>query len=297
MKTPQHLDHTPFLVSPNSTVRLKEFDPGFTSHFKNKDDAKVALLEDVSALADAQQLLWASAEYSVLIIFQAMDAAGKDGAIRHVMSGVNPQGVEVRSFKAPTDEERLHHYLWRPARVMPARGRIAIFNRSYYEEVLVVRVHPEWLEKQWLPRDVREKDMQQLWQIRYEEINAFEQMAVHNGTCLIKFFLHVSKSEQKKRFLERLDNPEKNWKFSAADVRERQHWNDYMQAYEEMLSATSTRSAPWYVVPADKKWFTRAVVADIIAARIEQLDLKYPKPGPQHQREMEEAKRELEEEG
>jgi PPK2 family polyphosphate:nucleotide phosphotransferase len=297
MNSSPHLDHAPFLVPPDTSVRLKDFDPGFTSDFKNKNDAKAALLEDVSALADAQQLLWASAEYSVLIIFQAMDAAGKDGAIRHVMSGVNPQGVEVRSFKAPTDEERLHHFLWRPARVLPARGRIAIFNRSYYEEVLVVRVHPQWLEQQWLPRDVRDKDLKLLWQRRYEEINIFEKIAVHNGICVIKFFLHVSKSEQKKRFLERLDNPEKNWKFSAADVRERQYWNDYMQAYEEMLSATSTRSAPWYIVPADKKWFTRSVVADIIAARIGQLDLEYPKPGPEHQSDMAAAKRELEEEG
>lgn len=276
MTTAHHLDHTPYLVPPGTNVRLDDHDPRDTGGFSGKKEAKQALREDISNLAEMQELLWASAEYGVLIIFQALDAAGKDGAIKHVMSGINPQGVDVYSFKAPTDEERLRHFLWRPAKVMPARGRISIFNRSYYEEVLVVRVHPEWLEQQWLPREFRGGDVSGLWQKRFDEINAFERLMTGNGVVIIKFFLNLSRKEQRERFLERLDNPDKHWKFSAQDVAERAHWDDYTRVYEEMLSHTSTAHAPWYVVPADRKWFTRACIADIIAARIEALDLSWP---------------------
>lgn len=274
---PNHhrLDHTPFLVAPGKKIRLKDFDPGYTAGFKNKEQAQQALLEDVSGLAAAQDVLWAAKECAVIIIFQAMDAAGKDGTIKHVMSGVNPQGVYVRSFKAPSPEEQLHHFLWRPTRALPSRGEIAIFNRSYYEEVLVVRVHPVFLDGQWIPPDLR-GDFKKLWKSRYEEINEFEASSRRNNLLVLKFFLNVSKREQRKRFLERLDNPEKNWKFSAADLREREHWDEYQEAYEDMLHATSTEVAPWYVIPADKKWFTRACVADIITSRIETLGLKYP---------------------
>ena len=231
----------------------------------------------MSGLAAAQDVLWAAKEHCAHHLFQALDAAGKDGTIKHVMSGVNPQGVYVRSFKAPTDEERLHHFLWRPTRALPARGEIAIFNRSYYEEVLVVRVHPEFLDGQWIAGRTCARTTSKLWKTRYDEINAFEAIAQPRTTrpCL-KFFLNVSKQEQRKRFLERLDDPEKNWKFSVADLHERGYWDEYQQAYEDMLNATSTEIAPWYVIPADKKWFTRACVADIITRTIEKLGLKYP---------------------
>ena len=288
------LDHSPFLVSPDKRIQLGDYDRRFTADFENKAQAKAALSEDVSLLAKAQEVLWASGEYAVLIIFQAMDAAGKDSAIKHVMSGVNPQGCEVRSFKAPNEEELAHHFLWRPARAVPARGRIGIFNRSYYEEVLVVRVHPELLELQRSPRRYRGKNLMKVWEARYEEINVFERMLTQNDVCIIKFFLHVSREEQRKRFLERLSNPQKHWKFSAADIRERTHWNRYMDAYEDMLNATSTESAPWYVVPADKKWFTRACVADIITSRIGELNLKYPEPSDEQRRTLQSSRQQLE---
>lgn len=283
MSNHHRLDHSAFLVPPGKKIKLKDFDPGFTGGFKSKEEARDALLEDVSGLADAQDVLWAAKEFAVVLIFQALDAAGKDGTIKHVMSGVNPQGVRVQSFKAPSDEDRLHHFLWRPVRFLPPRGEIAIFNRSYYEEVLVVRVHPEFLDGQWLPPELR-KDHKKLWKTRYEEINAFEAMSCRNNMLVLKFFLNVSKQEQRRRFLERLENPEKNWKFSMADIRERGHWDQYQEVYEDMLSATSTDIAPWYVIPADKKWFTRACVADIITTQIEKLGLKYPTV-PDSQRE------------
>jgi PPK2 family polyphosphate:nucleotide phosphotransferase len=210
------------------------------------------------------------------------------------MSGLNPQGVDVYSFKAPTDEERARHFLWRPAKVMPARGRIAIFNRSYYEEVLVVRVHPEFLSRQWVPRDLRDGDRSDLWQRRFDEINAFERLMTENGIEIIKFFLHVSKAEQRERFLERLTDPEKHWKYSAQDIEEREHWDEYQHAYEQMLSHTSTEYAPWHVIPADRKWFTRAAVADIITARIESLDLSYPEVSDEEQTALAAARRKLE---
>jgi len=255
---------------------MKEFDPAYTADIKNKEEAREALLEDVTALAAAQEFLWASGERAVLIIFQGMDAAGKDGTIKHVMSGVNPQGCNVYGFKAPSDEERQHHFLWRPVRFLPARGRLAIFNRSYYEEVLVVRVHPEWLERQWVPLDLREGTDSEIWKTRYEEINSFERALTDGGTCILKFFLNVSANEQRERFIDRLTDREKQWKFLSADYQERAHWKTYMRAYEEMLGATSTKWAPWYVIPADHKWFTRACVADIIAARIHALPLRFP---------------------
>jgi PPK2 family polyphosphate:nucleotide phosphotransferase len=295
-KIAHHLDHRPFLVEPDSNIRLKDYPPDFTGGVKNKAEAKMALIEDVSGLAAAQDLLWASKEYSIIIIFQALDAAGKDGTIKHVMSGVNPQGVFVRSFKAPSDAERMHHFLWRPMRVLPGAGEIAIFNRSYYEEVLVVRVHPTFLEDQWLPDGLR-SDHSKLWQSRYRDINEFEQMLTRNNTVILKFFLNVSKEEQKERFLARLDNSEKNWKFSAADVRERQYWDDYRSVYEDMLNATSTEAAPWYIIPADKKWFTRACVADIITSRIAKLGLKYPEVSDKQRAALVEAKQQLLAEG
>lgn len=296
MPTIHRLDHKPFLVPPGERIRLADHDPGFTAGFKDKQAARKALLEDVSGLAASQELLWASKEYSLVIIFQALDAAGKDGTIKHVMSGVNPQGVSVHSFKAPSDEERMHHFLWRPTRVLPPRGYIAIFNRSYYEEVLVVRVHPEFLNGQWIPRDLRGKDPSLLWQSRYDDINAYERTGTRNNICILKFFLNVSKQEQRKRFLERLDTAEKHWKFSAGDLRERKFWDQYQQAYEDMLNATSTQWAPWYIIPADKKWFARACVADIVANRIQELELTYPSVSDTELAALAQARSELENE-
>lgn len=296
MKHRHRLDHKEFLVPPGKKIRLKDYDPAYTGGFKDKDEAHQALIEDVSELAAAQDLLWASKEYSLIIIFQALDAAGKDSTIKHVMSGVNPQGVDVYSFKAPTDEERLHHFLWRPSQKIPAHGRIAIFNRSYYEEVLVVRVHPEWLEKQWLPREQRKMKLSQLWKARYAEILNWEQSTSHSDIRIIKFFLNVSKEEQAERFVERMNNPAKHWKFAAADLEERKHWDDYMTVYEEMLGATSTERSPWYIIPADKKWFMRACVADIIASNIASLDLKYPKLAEKELAALAVAKKKLERE-
>src|SRR6185295_6894181 len=258
---------------------LADYNPTYTAGFKDKAAAKVALLEDVSELSEMQDIFWASKQYALIIIFQALDAAGKDSTIKHVMSGVNPQGVSVYSFKAPTEEERLHHFLWRPMRVLPAAGTIAIFNRSYYEEVLVVRVHPEFLNGQLLTREQREKGLDKLWQSRYDNINAFEKSLARENTRVLKFFLHVSRDEQRQRFLKRLDDPEKNWKFSVSDLKERAHWDDYQAAYQDVLSATSTEEAPWYIIPADKKWFMRACVADIITTHIRELRLEYPHVG------------------
>ena len=287
---------SPYRVDRGKGFALKHFDPDDTGGLKSEDKprAKDALATGISALADLQDKLYAQDRWAMLLIFQAMDAAGKDGAIKHVMSGVNPQGVNVHSFKAPNSEELLHHYLWRPSRVLPARGEIAIFNRSYYEEVLVVRVHPKFLDAQWVPAELR-KDHKRLWKSRYEEINEFEAIRKRaNNTTVLKFFLNVSKQEQRKRFLERLDNPEKNWKFSHDDLREREFWDDYQQAYEDMLNATSTDESPWFVIPADKKWFTRACVADIVARSIEKLGLKYPTVPESERAALAEAKQKLE---
>jgi PPK2 family polyphosphate:nucleotide phosphotransferase len=275
----------PYRITKGKGFRLEDIDPGDTRKLKSdqKDEAKEALALGVEWLAEAQDKLYAQDRWSVLLVFQAMDAAGKDGTIKHVMSGVNPQGCQVYSFKAPSPEELDHDFLWRTMRALPERGRIGIFNRSYYEEVLVVRVHQEILARQKLPPQLVTK---RIWDERLEDIAAFERYLARNGTVILKFFLHVSRKEQKKRFLERLDEPEKNWKFSPADVHERTYWNDYMRAYEDAIRATATRHAPWYVVPADNKWFTRLVVAAAIVEALEGLDLEYPKVDPAMKREL-----------
>ena len=269
-----------FKVRPGRRVRLKDYDPGWSGKKElpelkdeRKERAQQFLERTTEELAEAQALLYANDVYSVLFVLQAMDAAGKDGIIKHVMSGVNPQGCQVFSFKKPSDEEIDHDFLWRYARALPERGRIGIFNRSYYEEVLVVRVHPELLERQRLPPGKRGKSF---WADRYHDINEFERHLVKNGTRIVKIFLHVSRDEQKKRFLERLDTPEKHWKFSTADLGERAHWDAYQKAFADMLTHTSTKRAPWWVVPADNKWVARAVVAAILTREIEQLKLKPP---------------------
>jgi PPK2 family polyphosphate:nucleotide phosphotransferase len=259
-------------ASAGKRISLRKHPTDWTAHYA-KDDARELLAKGVRRLAELQSKLYAQDTYAVLLIFQAMDAAGKDGTIRHVMSGINPQGCQVFSFKAPSHEERDHGYLWRSVKALPERGRIGIHNRSYYEEVLVARVHPEILEAQQLPEDCKRKG---IWRDRFEQINDFEKYLVENGTIPIKFFLNVSKKEQKRRFLERIDMPEKNWKFSVNDVKERAFWKDYMRAYEDVFTHTSTDRAPWYIIPADNKWFMRLAVADIINDRLERLDLRYP---------------------
>ena len=286
----------PYSVTDGRGFRLKDVDPADTGPLKAEDKprAVAALREGVEAMAALQEKLWAQDQWALLLIFQAMDAAGKDSAIKHVMSGLNPQGCQVASFKAPSAEELDHDFLWRCQRHLPERGRLGIFNRSYYEEVLVVRVHPEILQRQKLPPSLVGK---KIWKRRCEDIAAFEKYLGHNGTIVRKFFLHVSKKEQKRRFLERLDTPAKNWKFSAADVQERGRWKDYMEAYDEMIRRTATKTAPWYVVPADNKWFTRAVVAAAVVDALASLDLHYPAVGPAQQKELEEARAVLVAEG
>lgn len=282
------------LVTPGRKISLKkDFDPAFTGGFKDKAGALEKVAANVDRLAELQEKLYAQDIYALLIVFQAMDAAGKDGAIRHVMSGVNPQGCQVTSFKSPSSEELDHDYLWRAAKALPARGMIGIFNRSYYEEVLVVRVHPEFLEKQKLPREIIDKN---IWERRYEEINNFEKYLVNNGIQILKFFLNISKEEQKKRFLSRIDEPEKNWKFSVADYKERGFWKDYQRAFEDMLNNTSTEEAPWIVIPADNKWFARLAVSEAVCAVLENLDLKFPKVGKARRAELLEIKDALESE-
>jgi PPK2 family polyphosphate:nucleotide phosphotransferase len=281
----------PFRVTDDS-FRLKDFDPDETLQFNSEDKprAKEALATGISLLADLQDKLYAQDRWAVLLIFQAMDAAGKDGAIKHVMSGVNPQGCQVFSFKSPTNEDLDHDYMWRCIKSLPERGRIGIFNRSYYEETLVVRVHRDFLEKEKLPPELVTKD---IWKERFHDIRSFERYLTRNGVCIRKFFLNVSKKEQKKRFLERIDEPEKNWKFSANDAKEREHWDDYMEAYEDTIRNTATKEAPWYVVPADNKWFTRVVVGAAVIEALDDLDLEYPKVSDSKLKELEEAKKAL----
>jgi PPK2 family polyphosphate:nucleotide phosphotransferase len=255
--------------------RLKDHDPGDTGgHLMDKDEAQTLLVGGVERLSDQQEKLYAQDQWALLCMFQAMDAAGKDGTIKHVMSGINPQGVEVTSFKSPGPEALEHDFLWRSNRALPERGRIGIFNRSYYEEVLVVRVHPEILQKQRLPKPVVGKH---IWKERLESLTAYERFLTRQGTLVLKFFLHLSKDEQKRRFLSRLDEPDKNWKFSAADLAERGFWDDYQDAYEEAIRGTATPYAPWYVVPADNKWFTRLIVVAAMNKALHDLDLSYPK--------------------
>ncbi|HSR17769.1 MAG TPA: polyphosphate kinase 2 family protein [Ignavibacteriaceae bacterium] len=280
----------PFCVTDGKEFRLKHADPADTLGLKSEDKPKAqeALKNGIEVLAELQDKLYAQDRWSVLLIFQAMDAAGKDGAIKHVMSGINPQGCQVFSFKAPTSEDLDHDYLWRCMKQLPERGRIGIFNRSYYEETLVVRVHEEMLAKQKLPEKLVTKH---IWDERFQDIRNFEKYLNRNGTFVRKFFLHVSKEEQKKRFLERIDNPEKNWKFSSADAKERAHWDEYMKAYEDMISNTAAKHSPWYVVPADNKWFTRLVVAAAVIDALSSLDLEYPKVDEEKLKELAEAKR------
>ena len=285
-----------FRVAPGESPNLDTRDPAWAgdedrSEKKRKKQAGKILEDSVEELADLQELLYASDTWSVLVVFQALDAAGKDGAIKHVMSGVNPQGVEVTSFKEPSSEDLDHTFLWRCMKKIPERGRIGIFNRSYYEEVLIVRVHPELLEAQRIPNVNAENGT---WRDRFDDINAFEKHLARNGTKIIKFFLHVSKEEQKKRFLDRINRPDKHWKFASADIKERQYFDDYTKAYEEMIAATSTDYAPWYVIPADNKWVSRAAVATILAGTIEQLDLNWPAVTDKQKQEIGSARKKLE---
>jgi PPK2 family polyphosphate:nucleotide phosphotransferase len=286
-----HIDTSRFKVKPGGAVRLKRLDPGDTAPFgSNKEDAVVHIEKDVERLFRLQELLYAENRWAVLVVFQGMDAAGKDSAIKHVMRGLNPQGTRVASFKAPSSEELAHDYLWRVVRELPARGSIGVFNRSHYEEVLVARVHPEIIERQSLPEALVTND---LWKKRYEDINGFERHLARNGTVILKFFLHVSKQEQRRRFLDRLDDSVKNWKFSLADAKERDFWRDYMRAYQDMLSATNTHHAPWYVIPADHKWFAHLVIARVIIEAFESLDLAFPKPSATQRKQLVEARRHL----
>jgi len=276
-----------FQIKEGANFQLKHFDPGETLGLKSKEHAKETLLRGIARLADMQEKLYAQDQWAVLVILQAMDAAGKDSTIKHVMSGVNPQGCRVYSFKAPSAEDLEHDFLWRTTRFLPERGHIGIFNRSYYEEVLVVRVHPELLAREKIPPSlVSEK----IWQERFEDINAYERHLYHNGIVVRKFFLNISKAEQKKRFLERLKEPEKNWKFSASDALERQHWNEYMRAYQELIQNTSTKHAPWYVVPADHKWFARLVVAEALIDTLEELRPAFPQADAERRKDAKEAK-------
>ena len=280
----------PFCIEQGDKFRLKDYDPAGTKCVKSKQQAQEILQRSAEALSHMQEKLYAQDRWAVLLIFQAMDAAGKDGVIKHVMSGVNPQGCEVHSFKTPSNEELNHDYFWRSTKCIPERGKIGIFNRSYYEEVLVVRVHPEFLNAQRLPGRLVTK---QIWNERYEDINAYERYLARNGVVIRKFFLHVSKKEQKRRFLERLEDWRKNWKFSMADVKERGFWKDYQQAYETMIQKTSSLHAPWYVVPADNKWFTRLVVSSAIIETLDNLDLAFPVVDKTKKKELQAARESL----
>ncbi len=284
----------PYRIDKGKSFRLKDISPKDTRGLGiDAKDARALLKKGVQRLTDLQEMLYAQDRWAVLVIFQAMDAAGKDSAIKHVMSGVNPQGCVVHSFKAPSAEDLDHDFMWRCLRRLPERGHIGIFNRSYYEETLVVRVHSELLAKEQLPDRLVDK---RIWEERFEDINAIERYLTRNGIAICKFFLHVSRAEQKRRFFERLDDPQKHWKFSPGDVAERQHWNEYMRAYEEMVGATATEETPWHVVPADNKWFTRLVVASAIVDKLESLNLAYPKVGPDMHKQLKAARQALENE-
>ncbi|HET6143052.1 MAG TPA: polyphosphate kinase 2 family protein [Candidatus Acidoferrales bacterium] len=280
-----------FEVKDGSRFRLKDFDPAETLDLKSKEHAQDALERGIARLSELQEKLYAQDRWAILMNLQAMDAAGKDSTIKHVMSGVNPQGCQVHSFKAPSAEELQHDFLWRTTRSLPERGGIGIFNRSYYEEVLAVRVHPEFLTKEKVPAELTAKN---IWEKRFEDINAFERYLSRNGYKVLKFFLYVSKREQKSRFLDRLDEDDKNWKFSISDVQERKHWDKYMHAYEDMIRNTSTEHAPWYVVPADHKWFSRLVVAEVIVHTLQSLNLAFPKLDAAKRKELKGAREALE---
>ena len=266
-----------FNIKPDSKFKLKHYDPAFIDGFKDEEDAKQSMQDDIKKLIKLQEKLYASNQYSVLIILQAMDAAGKDGVIKHVMSGLNPQGCSVKSFKHPTDEDYEHDYFWRFNKALPESGKIGIFNRSYYENVLICRVHPEFILDEKLPNyHELDKINNDFWEHRFKQINRFEKNLVQNGTIILKFFLHLSKEEQRKRLLDRIDHKEKNWKFSFADINERKYWNEYQECYEDAIRETSTDEAPWYVIPADNKWYSRTAIANILVEKLEELDLRFP---------------------
>lgn len=286
MKTKKLADQ--FRVDDGKRFKLKDYDPADTAHWKSKEHAEQEVQQAIARTAELQDMLYAQDRWALLLIFQAMDAAGKDGAIKHVMSGVNPQGCQVYSFKAPSDKELQHDFLWRTALDLPERGHIGIFNRSYYEEVLIVRVHREILQNEKTPPELVTKD---IWKERFEDIHGFERHMWRNGTVIRKFFLHVSKKEQKDRFLARLDQPEKNWKFSASDIHERKYWDDYQNAYEDMIRHTACKHAPWFVVPADHKWFTRLVISSVIVDTLESLKISYPKVPAAKHKELQAAKK------
>jgi PPK2 family polyphosphate:nucleotide phosphotransferase len=286
-----------FRVEPGKKVRLKDYDPGWEGDgdvpkAKRKEFAAQVLTEDVSELSKAQEMLYADDSWSLLVIFQAMDAAGKDSTIKHVMSGVNPQGCQVYSFKHPSSEELDHDFLWRCARCLPERGRIGIFNRSYYEEVLVVKVHPNLVKSQHIPN--ADADDKKFWEHRYESINNFERHLARNGTAIVKFFLYVSKEKQRERFMDRINDSSKHWKFSGSDMAERDHWDEYMDAYEECLTETNTKYAPWYIIPADHKWVSRALVAAVLTQTINSLGLSWPEVTDEQKSQIKEAKAKLE---
>jgi PPK2 family polyphosphate:nucleotide phosphotransferase len=285
MKPSQYVKQ--FRVTDGAEFRLRDFDPAETLGLKSKEHAQETLESGVARLCDLQDKLFAQDRWAILVVLQAMDAAGKDSLIKHVMTGLNPQGCRVRSFKEPSTEELDHDFLWRATRALPERGKIGIFNRSYYEEVLVVRVHPDILSRERLPAELVSG---KIWRERFEDIRAYERYLDRNGIIILKFFLNVSRKEQKKRFLERLDEPEKNWKFSASDVMEREHWGEYMDAYEEMIQNTSTERAPWYVVPADHKWFTRVVVAEALVHALDKLNLSYPQVDKKKRKDLKKAR-------
>jgi PPK2 family polyphosphate:nucleotide phosphotransferase len=283
----------PYRIEDGRHFRLKDFDPGDTGEFRSKEHAQDALEAGVAQLRDLQDKLYAQERWAVLLILQGMDAAGKDSVIKHVLSGINPQGCQVHAFKEPSEEELNHDYLWRTNRRLPGRGRIGIFNRSYYEEVLVVRVHKDLLQNEKIPPS---RIGQSIWEERFEEVAGFERYLTRNGIVVCKFFLNLSKVEQKKRFLKRLEEPEKNWKFSAADIHERAYWDDYMDAYEDMVRHTATAAAPWYMVPADNKWYTRVVVAAAVVHTLQKLQLTYPKVDSAKRKELESARTALQKE-
>ena len=282
------------LVPENKKLKLSEHETDFTGDYTDKKLAEKDLEKNVERLSELQDVLWAENKHALLIIFQAMDAAGKDGAIKHVMSGLNPQGVHVSSFKQPSAEELDHDYLWRSMKQLPERGRIGIFNRSYYEDVLIVRVHPEILQSNSMPEKILSDP--NIWKQRFEQIRNFENYLSENGIHTLKFFLNVSKDEQKERFLARIEEPEKNWKFSAGDAKERKYWDEYMKAYEDAIEKTSTKNAPWHIIPADKKWFTRLAISEIIIKKMESLNLQYPQVSEEHMQSLKEAKAMLESE-
>lgn len=285
------IDLSRITATPGSTIRLRDYDTGYTGNFSTPKEARKMLKKDVKRTAKLQDMLYAYSRNSILIIFQAMDAAGKDGTIKHVMSGINPQGCQVFSFKTPSSEELEHDFLWRTTKRMPERGRIGIFNRSYYEEVLITRVHPEFLLKQNIPGIYGTDDIDDtFWEKRYMHINNFEKQQTDSGTVILKFFLHLSKEEQKNRFLSRINNKKKNWKFTINDIQERRKWNSYQEAFEKAINKTSTDWAPWYIIPADHKWFMRTAVCDILVQTLENLDLKYPEAGHESRKRLQEAK-------